>query len=233
MLSFGIEYERAFSIAFASAMFVPGSAPPSLAATRIERESLVNSLPRLASAAPFLCLIVDHLLCPDTLLLPDELQKPFVHPRVVRQLRVERRDEDSALAREHRVPVDLGENSDARTGLGDPRRADEHGGEGLRLPRDLDGRLEACDLASEGVALDGQVDQPEPLPVEHDHSGAGAEDRCVESADGLVEPVEPHEAHHRGRLTARDDQAVEALELFGQAHLDRLDTEAAEHRDVL
>ena len=41
------------------------SPPPSFAATRIERESLVNSLPRLASAAPFLCLIVDHLLCPD------------------------------------------------------------------------------------------------------------------------------------------------------------------------
>ena len=73
MLSFGIEYERAFSIAFASAMLVAGSAPPSLAATRIERESFVKSLPRLASAAPFLCLIVDHLLCPDTLLLPDEL----------------------------------------------------------------------------------------------------------------------------------------------------------------
>src|SRR6478672_1306692 len=83
MLSFGIEYERAFSTAFASAMFVAGSGPPSLAATWIERESFVKSLPRLASAAPFLCLIVDHLLCPDTLLLPDELQKPFVHPRVV------------------------------------------------------------------------------------------------------------------------------------------------------
>ena len=73
MLSFGIEYERAFSIAFASAMLVAGSGPPSLAATRIDRESFVKSLPRLASAAPFLCLIVDHLLCPDTLLLPDEL----------------------------------------------------------------------------------------------------------------------------------------------------------------
>ena len=54
-------------------MLVAGSAPPSFAATRIERDSLVNSLPRLASAAPFLRLIVDHLLCPDTVLLPDEL----------------------------------------------------------------------------------------------------------------------------------------------------------------
>ena len=124
MLSFGIEYERAFSTAFASAMLVAGSGPPSLAATRIERESLVNSLPRLASAAPFLCLIVDHLLCPDTLLLPDELQKPFVHPRVVGQLGMERRDEDAPLAREHRMPVDLGEDSDARDR---PRRPRERG----------------------------------------------------------------------------------------------------------
>src|SRR4051794_28090464 len=123
-------------------MLVAGSEPPSLAATRIERESLVNSLPRLASAAPFLCLIVDHLLCPDTLLLPDELQKPFVHPRVVRQLRVERRNEDPALAREHRVPVDLGENSDAGTSLGDPRRADEDRRERLGITHDLDRRLE-------------------------------------------------------------------------------------------
>src|SRR5215470_9304799 len=66
MLSFGMEYERAFSIAFWSARLVAGSPPPSFAATMIARASFENSLPRLASAAPFLCLIVDHLLCPDT-----------------------------------------------------------------------------------------------------------------------------------------------------------------------
>jgi len=61
MLSFGIEYERAFSIAFCSARFEPGSAPPSFAATMIARDSFEKSFPRFASAAPFLCLIVDHL----------------------------------------------------------------------------------------------------------------------------------------------------------------------------
>src|SRR5213592_816618 len=65
MLSFGIELERAFSIAFWSARFAAGSGPPSLAATMIARVSFENSLPRFASAAPFLCLIEDHLLCPD------------------------------------------------------------------------------------------------------------------------------------------------------------------------
>src|SRR5436309_5181322 len=69
MLSFGIEYERAFSIAFCSARFAAGSGPPSRAATMIARASFENSLPRLASAAPFLCLIDDHLLCPDKLCL--------------------------------------------------------------------------------------------------------------------------------------------------------------------
>ena len=62
MLSFGIEYERAFSIAFCSARLASGSAPPSRAATMIARDSFEKSLPRLASAAPFLCLIDDHLL---------------------------------------------------------------------------------------------------------------------------------------------------------------------------
>src|SRR5712692_9648541 len=65
MLSFGIEYERAFSIAFWRARLPAGSGPPSRAATMIARESLEKSLPRRASAAPFLCLIDDHLLCPD------------------------------------------------------------------------------------------------------------------------------------------------------------------------
>ncbi len=61
MLSFGIEYERAFSIAFWRARFEAASGPPSLAATMIARESFENNLPRLASAAPFLCLIELHL----------------------------------------------------------------------------------------------------------------------------------------------------------------------------
>src|SRR6476661_6859976 len=88
MLSFGIEYERAFSIAFWSARFAAGSGPPSRDATMIARASFEKSLPRFASAAPFLCLIELHLLCPDTAVLSDEIQEPLVHPRVLGQLRV-------------------------------------------------------------------------------------------------------------------------------------------------
>src|SRR5436309_10789614 len=98
MLSFGIEYDRAFSIAFASARLPAGSPPPSFAATMIARESFENSLPRLASAAPFLCLIEDHLLCPDTLRLPYGLEEELVDAGVVGELRVEGRDEHAPFA---------------------------------------------------------------------------------------------------------------------------------------
>src|SRR6188474_3872697 len=103
MLSFGIEYERAFSIAFWRARFADGSAPPSFAATMIARESLEKSLPRFASAAPFLCLMLDHLLCPDMRLLPDQVEKPLVHPGVVGQLRMERRDQEPILPEQDRI----------------------------------------------------------------------------------------------------------------------------------
>src|SRR4051794_20125549 len=106
MLSFGMEYDFAFSIAFCSARLPAGSPPPSFAATMIARDSFEKSLPRFASAAPFLCLIDDHLLCPDTRRLPYLVEKELVDLRVVGQFRMERRDEDPALAREHRMPLD-------------------------------------------------------------------------------------------------------------------------------
>src|SRR5213083_2466483 len=125
MLSFGIEYDLAFSIAFCSARLAAGSPPPSFAATMIARESLEKSLPRLASAAPFLCLIDDHLLCPDTHRLPDCIQEHLVHPRIFRQFRVERRNEDAAVADEHRLALVLGQNLHV-SGHAHARRADEH-----------------------------------------------------------------------------------------------------------
>ena len=61
ILSFGIEASCAFWTAVASVGLPSVSPPPSRAATVIARASLLKSLPRLASAAPFLCLIEDHL----------------------------------------------------------------------------------------------------------------------------------------------------------------------------
>src|SRR5262245_41694129 len=52
-------------MAFLRRAFPSGSPPPVLAATVISLMNLVNSLPRLASSAPFLCLILCHFECPD------------------------------------------------------------------------------------------------------------------------------------------------------------------------
>src|ERR1043165_9008056 len=110
MLSFGIEYERAFSIAFASARLADGSGPPSRAATISARDSFEKSCPRFLSAAPFLCLIDDHLLCPDMRPFFYQVQEPLVDARVLGQLGVEGGDEHSSLPRQHRVPLVLGQD---------------------------------------------------------------------------------------------------------------------------
>ena len=51
--------------------FMLMSPPPFLAATVISLIRRVNSLPRLASSAPFLCLMVCHLEWPDMAVAPD------------------------------------------------------------------------------------------------------------------------------------------------------------------
>src|ERR671923_180966 len=116
---FGTIVSSAVSIAFCSARLPAGSGPPSLAATMIARESLEKSLPRFASAAPFLCLIEDHLLCPDTHRLPNLIEEQLVHARVFRQLRVERRDDEAALADQDRLALVFGENLDVWARLAD------------------------------------------------------------------------------------------------------------------
>src|SRR5436190_9534045 len=177
MLSFGIEYERAFSTAFWSARFAAGSPPPSRAATMIARASFENSLPRLASAAPFLCLIELHLLCPDIALILHGREEQLVHTRVLRQLRVERGDDEASLAQEHRLAVQLGEHFHLGAALADARRADENSVHRLGVADDRKVGLEARDLAAIGVAVDLDVDRTEVVAIEHDHPRAGAEHR--------------------------------------------------------
>src|SRR5215469_8065660 len=205
MLSFGIEYERAFSIAFWSARFAAGSGPPSLAATMIARVSFEKSLPRLASAAPFLCLIEDHLLCPDTFHLSHDVQEPLVDASIVGQLRVEGRDEEPSLARQHRMAVDLGEHLDVRPRILEPRRPDEDCAQRLLAVADVEVSFEALHLAAECVASRAVVAEAEMVAVEDDHPRAGAEDRAAEAAHRLVEAVDPHQPRDGGRLAAGDD----------------------------
>src|SRR5215470_8318390 len=148
MFSFGMEYERAFSIAFASARLAAGSGPPSRAATISARDSFENSCPRFLSAAPFLCLIELHLLCPDIRLLSYEVEEPLVHPRVAGQLGVERGDQHAAVAQQHRLAVELGQHLNARACVRHPRRADEDAGQRLVVAGEREIGFEAGDLAA-------------------------------------------------------------------------------------
>src|SRR5579864_2766548 len=65
MLSAGMFSALAAAIAVRKRGLVSGSPPPLLAAMVISLISRVKILPRLASSAPFLCLIVAHLEWPD------------------------------------------------------------------------------------------------------------------------------------------------------------------------
>ena len=73
----------------------------------------------------------------------------------------------------------------------------------------------------------------EVLAVEQDHARARAEHRAAEAPDRLLEAVQPHEPRDRRRLAARDDEAVEPVELLREPHLDRLGAEAAQDGRVL
>ena len=65
ILSFGSPAAFALSIAVLKRKLPAGSAPPIFAATIISLENFWNVTPLAASTAAFLCLIVDHLECPD------------------------------------------------------------------------------------------------------------------------------------------------------------------------
>src|ERR671918_2305499 len=65
MVSLGMLPALASRIALRRRALPSGSPPPLRAATVISLINFVNSLPRLASSAPFLCLILCHFECPD------------------------------------------------------------------------------------------------------------------------------------------------------------------------
>ena len=153
--------------------------------------------------------------------------------RVVGQLRMEGGDEEPSLARQHRMAVDLREHLDVGSRFLEPRRADEDGAQRLVAVPDVEIRLEAVHLATERVAPRRVIAEAEVVAVEDDHPRARPEDRPAELAHRLVEAVELHQPADRGRLAAGDDQPVEALELLGQPHLDRLGAEPPQHGRVL
>src|ERR1700684_2584132 len=79
MFSCGMFSALAARIAVRSRGFPSGSPPPPLAAIVISLIKRVKIFPRLASSAPFLCLIVAHLEWPD--ITTSEGLKMAAHPR--------------------------------------------------------------------------------------------------------------------------------------------------------
>src|SRR6059058_4613474 len=65
MLSAGMLFDLASAMMVRSRGFMSGSPPPARAATVSSLMRRVKILPRLASSAPFLCLIEAHLEWPD------------------------------------------------------------------------------------------------------------------------------------------------------------------------
>src|SRR5688572_33315818 len=101
MLSLGTEDFLAFCTASKSVGLPERSPPPVRAATSMFLISLAKSLPRRASMTAFLCLVVAHLEWPLmrlSSLVPDDRHEELVHPPVTRDLRVERRGQQRALA---------------------------------------------------------------------------------------------------------------------------------------
>src|SRR5918998_6905328 len=159
MLSLGMLPSLAFWTASASAGFISGSPPPSRAATVIALDSFPKSAPRFASAAPFFLLIVDHLLCP--LNATHLLQKVLVKPHVVRQLRMESRDQYVLPPRGHDLVIQLGHHLHPGADVLEVRRPNEDPRERPVEAFDVQICLKRVYLPPEAVAHHQRVHDPE------------------------------------------------------------------------
>ena len=234
MLSFGMEYERAFSIAFCSARLPDGSRPPSLRRDDDRARQLREELAALRVGGALL--VLDRR----PLAMPGHSSPPVPWFRNSSWIRVSSVSSGwNAATRMRPSRASTGwPSTSARTST--PGPASSIHGARMKTARtrlvavaDVDVGLEALHLAAERVPLDRDVGEGEVVAVEHDHPRARAEDRRVERAQRLVEPVEAHQPRDRRRLAAGQDQAVEPVELRRQPHLDRLGAEAPQHRRVL
>ena len=230
-----------------------GSPPPSRAATMMARLSLLNSLPRLASTAPFLCLIVAHWECPDTNLsvlcrfgarrgLPGQVQEAPVQARVPRQLGVERGHHDRTLARGHGLPVERGHDLDTLAQRLDPGGADEDAGEGGVLAGEVQRSLERTGLAAVAVAAHGEVDAAEEQLARQAVAGLARSTimpaHVPRMAPGNTATGSRRPEESRSLPTVVDSppgrtRASEASSSARRAHLAHVRAQPAQHRDVL
>src|SRR4051794_14469330 len=182
--------------------------------------------------------------------LAHDVHEQLVEARVAGHLRVEGRGEQVALTdRDDPTRGRTGghgrDHLDVRTHILHPGRADEHRVEGALQLRHVEVGLEGVDLPAEGVAADDHVEAADRLLVrgatldpvgQQDHPGAGAEHRhpvLGGLAEGLEQVEVAGQLRHRRRLTARQDESVDRLELRGTAYRLCLRPRALEHAEVL
>src|SRR6476469_1883087 len=224
--------------------------------------SLANSLPRLASIAAFLCLVVAHLEWPDMSTSVCRLRRVRqsgrahqVHEHAVdavvaSDLRVERGRHQGALTDRDDptrggTVLDPCQHLDVVVDRLDPRRPDEDRPDRVAQAVHAEVLLERVHLAPEGVAPHGDVETADRLlthrsvldPVgQHDHPGTRAEGREAVAygiAQRLDQVEDRGELGHRRGLPARDDEAVAGGELAGTAYGDRVRPERPQGRQVL
>jgi hypothetical protein len=114
----------------------------------------------------------------------------------------------------------------------DPGGADEDRAQWLVAdPLDLEVRLEALQLAAEGVATGAGVEEAEVLGIADDQPGAGAEDRpagLMVGAQRRLQAGRLDAPDDRGALATGDDQPVDPVEIRGDADLGCLGAELAQ-----
>ena len=177
----------------------------------------------------------------DGSVLAYEIDEMAVHTAVGGELGMESGGEDVSLLDQDGEAVALGEDVDTGSGLHDARgtNVDELHGAAFELCwRSLNG---AVDLASVGVAFDGDVEDGEALLRrirhffgEEDTAGAGAEGgACAnEGLKAAEESVSLEEFEKGGRFAAGDDESVDAVELLGLADEDRFGAGFAQRRGM-
>src|SRR5581483_10384465 len=126
-----------------------------------------------------------------------------MQPALSCQLRVKSDRHQIALAHGDRMVVERSQNVYFLTAAADPGCANEDGMQRTTgYSRELHIAFERAKLTAEGVALGGDVEQPEVLAVQHDHAGAGAKHggsaaRELTQWVGKAVALDA-ECHHRG-----------------------------------
>jgi hypothetical protein len=155
---------------------------------------------------------------------------------IVGQLGVEGRRQHRSFADRDRVALVASQDFGPGPAALDPRGADKDRAQ--RLVADslhLEVGLKALQLAAEGVAPRGRVDQPEVGVVADDQASAGAEDRgplLVQAANLRLQAGRLDQLADRGALAAGDDQAVEPLEIGRRTDLGDLGAKLAQRAGV-